>query len=141
MLERNTDDLKQELMSAPDLTQFIKENERYFIEKDMAGYLQEIFQQKNISKSSLAKRANISEVYLHQVFAGQRNLSRNRLLCVCIGLSATLDETQNLLQKGGHAQLYAKSKRDAVIMYGLLHRMELYAINERLLTEGEEALC
>ena len=99
MLERNTDDLKQELMSAPDLTQFIKENERYFIEKDMAGYLQEIFQQKNISKSSLAKRANISEVYLHQVFAGQRNLSRNKLLCVCIGLSATLDETQNLLQK------------------------------------------
>ena len=141
MLERNTDDLKQELMSAPDLTQFIKENERYFIGKDMAGYLQEIFQQKNISKSSLAKRANISEVYLHQVFAGQRNLSRNKLLCVCIGLSATLDETQNLLQKGGHAQLYAKSKRDAVIMYGLLHRMELYAINERLLTEGEEALC
>ena len=141
MLERNTDDLKQELMSAPDLTQFIKENERYFIEKDMAGYLQEIFQQKNISKSSLAKRANISEVYLHQVFAGQRNLSRNKLLCVCIGLSATLDETQNLLQKGGHAQLYAKSKWDAVIMYGLLHRMELYAINERLLTEGEEALC
>ena len=141
MLERNTDDLKQELMSAPDLTQFIKENERYFIEEDMAGYLQEIFQQKNISKSSLAKRANISEVYLHQVFAGQRNLSRNKLLCVCIGLSATLDETQNLLQKGGHAQLYAKSKRDAVIMYGLLHRMELYAINERLLTEGEEALC
>ena len=107
----------------------------------MAGYLQDIFQQKNISKSSLAKRANISEVYLHQVFAGQRNLSRNKLLCVCIGLSATLDETQNLLQKGGHAQLYAKSKRDAVIMYGLLHRMELYAINERLLTEGEEALC
>ena len=60
MLERNTDDLKQELMSAPDLTQFIKENEKYFIEKDMACYLQEIFQQKNISKSSLAKRANIS---------------------------------------------------------------------------------
>ena len=141
MKEKRTDDLKQELMSAPDLTQFIKENERYFIEKDMAGYLQEIFQQKNISKSSLAKRANISEVYLHQVFAGQRNLSRNKLLCVCIGLSATLDETQNLLQQGGHAQLYAKSKRDAVIMYGLLHRMELYAINERLLTEGEEALC
>ena len=140
MLERNTDDLKQELMSAPDLTQFIKENERYFIEKDMAGYLQEIFQQKNISKSSLAKRANISEVYLHQVFAGQRNLSRNKLLCVCIGLSATLDETQNLLQKGGHAQLYAKSKRDAVITYGILHHMELHAINDKLFAENEKTL-
>lgn len=141
MLERNTDDLKQELMSAPDLNQFIKDNEKYFIERDMAGYLQEIFQQKNISKSSLAKRANISEVYLHQVFAGQRNLSRNKLLCVCIGLSATLDETQNLLQKGGHAQLYAKNKRDAAVMFGLLHGMDLDTINDELLDVGEESLC
>ena len=141
MLERNTDDLKQELMSAPDLTQFIKDNEEYFIERDMAGYLQEIFQQKNMSKSALAKRANISEVYLHQVFAGQRNLSRNKLLCVCIGLSATLDETQNLLQKSGHAQLYAKSKRDAAVMFGLLHGMDLDTINDELLDMGEEPLC
>ena len=141
MLERNTDDLKQELMSAPDLTQFIKDNEEYFIERDMAGYLQEIFQQKNMSKSALAKRANISEVYLHQVFAGQRNLSRNKLLCVCIGLSATLDETQNLLQKSGHAQLYAKSKRDAAVMFGLLHGMDLDTINDELLEMGEEPLC
>lgn len=141
LLERNTDDLKQELMSAPDLTQFIKENEKYFIERDITGYLQEIFQQKNISKSSLAKRANISEVYLHQVFAGQRNLSRNKLLCVCVGMSATLDETQNLLQKSGHAQLYAKSRRDAAVMFGLLHEMDLDTINDELLDMGEEPLC
>ncbi len=141
MLERNTDDLKQELMSAPDLTQFIKDNEKYFIERDMTGYLQEIFEQKSISKSSLAKRANISEVYLHQVFAGQRNLSRNKLLCVCIGMSATPDETQNLLQKSGHAQLYAKNRRDAAIMFGLLHGMELDAINDELLDMREEPLC
>lgn len=141
LLERNTDDLKQELMSTPDLDQFIQNNQAYFIEKGLANYLQEILQKKKISKSSLAKRANISEVYLHQVFAGQRNLSRNRLLCVCIGLSATLDETQNLLQKGGHAQLYAKNKRDTVVMFGLLHRMDLDAINDRLLTVGEVPLC
>lgn len=141
MLERNTDDLKQELMSTPDLDQFIQNNQAYFIEKGLANYLQEILQKEKISKSSLAKRANISEVYLHQVFAGQRNLSRNRLLCVCIGLSATLDETQNLLQKGGHAQLYAKNKRDTVVMFGLLHRMDLDAINDRLLTVGEVPLC
>lgn len=141
LLERNTDDLKQELMSTLDLDQFIQNNQAYFIEKGLANYLQEILQKKKISKSSLAKRANISEVYLHQVFAGQRNLSRNRLLCVCIGLSATLDETQNLLQKGGHAQLYAKNKRDTVVMFGLLHRMDLDAINDRLLTVGEVPLC
>ncbi len=40
----------------------------------------------------------MSEIYLHQIFAGRRNPSRNRLLCLCYGLEATVDETQELLK-------------------------------------------
>ena len=80
MPERNTDDLKQELMTAPDLGKFIEKNRKYFQERDMASLIEEVFRRKHMSKSALAARANISEVYLHQVFAGQRRLSRDRLL-------------------------------------------------------------
>jgi len=48
------------------------------------------------------------------------NPSRNRLLCLCYGLEATVDETQELLKLCGMAQLYPKLKRDAIIYYGLL---------------------
>ena len=64
----------------------------------------------------------MSEIYLHQIFAGRRNPSRNRLLCLCYGLSASIDETQELLKLSGMAQLYPKRKRDAIIYYGLLHK-------------------
>ena len=79
MPERNTDDLKQELMTAPDLGKFIEKNRKYFQERDMASLIKEVFRRKHMSKSALAARANISEVYLHQVFAGQRRLSRDLL--------------------------------------------------------------
>lgn len=140
MREPNTDDLRQELMTAPDLDQFIEKNEAYFIEGTMAQFLLELLQKKNMSKSALAKRANISEIYLHQVFAGQRNLSRNRLLCVCFGLAATLGETQELLKHCGFAQLYTRNRRDAIILYGLSHAMSLHEVNDELLARQEELL-
>ena len=32
----------------------------------------------------------MSEVYLHQVFSGRRSPSRDRLLCLCLGLAVSL---------------------------------------------------
>ena len=62
----------------------------------------------------------MSEVYLHQVFSGRRNPSRSRLLCLCFGLNASLEETQELLKQCGFAQLYPKDRRDAIILYGII---------------------
>lgn len=140
MYDRDTDDLQQELMAAPDLDQFIEDNQNNFTQKSMAMSLNQLFLKKDITKSTLAKRSNISEVYLHQVFAGLRNLSRNRLLCLCFGLSATLDETQELLKQCGFAQLYPRHKRDAVIIYGLSHSMDLHQVNDALFSKDEEPL-
>ena len=82
----------------------------------------------------------MSEVYLHQVFAGRRNPSRNRLLCLCFGLSATLKETQELLKQCGFAQLYPKDRRDAIILYGILNGQDLFTVNDKLFAENEEIL-
>ena len=62
------------------------------------------------------------------------------LLCLCVGMELTVDETQRLLKEAAYAQLYPKSKRDAVITYGILHRMELHAINDKLFAENEKTL-
>ena len=82
----------------------------------------------------------MSEVYLHQVFAGRRNPSRSRLICLCFGLSATLEETQTLLKQCGYAQLYARDRRDAIILYGIVNGMSLFDVNDKLFSEEEETL-
>ena len=103
--------------------------------------LQDLFQRSGLSKAALAKRAGTSEVYLYQIFSGERTPSRDRTICLCYGLSATLEETQRLLKCSGLAQLYVKNRRDAIIIYGLAHKMELDEINDRLFAEEEATLC
>lgn len=127
-------------MSTPDLDKFIHENEGNFRNESMTEALNRLFTQKEITKAALAKNAGMSEVYLHQVFSGRRTPSRNRLLCLCVGLSATLEETQDLLKQCGLAQLYAQKKRDTIIIYGLLHGMNLFEINDTLFNQEEETL-
>ena len=138
--ELTTDDLQMELMSAADLNQFIEDNEDKFSRENIAEALSSLFRQKDVSKAALAKNAGMNEVYLHQVFAGHRNPSRNRLLCLCFGLSATLEETQTMLKQCGYAQLYSRKKRDAVVIYGLLHGMSLFEVNDKLFCENEDTL-
>ena len=121
MKEKTTDDLKRELMSEADLDAYIKENEALFVDKIVIELLGELYERKSLSKAALAKQAGMSEVYVHQVFSGRRTPSRDRLLCLCIGLEATLEETQRLLKQAIYAQLYPANKRDAIIKIGRAH--------------------
>lgn len=105
----------------------------------LAG-LTRLYETKDLTKAELARRSGISEVYLHQVFAGRRNPSRDRLLCICVGLGITLDETQRMLTQGGYAQLYPRTRRDAIISYGVVHQLPLGEINDKLFAEQEKTL-
>lgn len=140
MHSRSTGDLHQALMSASDIDLYIHDNCECFVEQSVTEQLQAIFERKKISKAALARSAKMSEVYLHQVFSGRRSPSRDRLLCLCIGLEATLDETQSLLRLATYAPLYPKLKRDAIILYGLLHHTALDDINDKLFAENEKTL-
>lgn len=137
---KDTNSLQQELMDTPDFDRFLSENQDSFRSGSTHELLNTLFQKRSISKAALAKQSGMSEVYLHQVFAGRRSPSRNRLICLCFGLSATLEETQELLKQCALAQLYPKNKRDAIIMYGLVNGISLFDVNDKLFSEGEETL-
>ena len=125
MKQKSTGDLTGELTSTASFDAYLRANEPFFSEQGVA---------------ELARRSGISEVYLHQVFAGRRIPSRDRLLCICIGLSLTLEETQRMLTQGSYALLYPRTKRDAIISYGLVHQLPLQEINDKLFAEQEKSL-
>ena len=140
MEHKSTDDLQQELMDAMNLNDFLSGNQNKFNSDSPSTLLSRIFERQNISKAALAKRSGMSEIYLYQIFSGRRNPSRNRLICLCYGLRANLEETQDLLKQCGLAELYPKNKRDAIIIFGLTHESDLYDINDKLFEEDEETL-
>lgn len=141
MNEKNTDTLQQELMSTNNLDRFLTENDASFRDVPLQEAIQRIFDEKGMSKAQLAKQSGINEVYLHQLFSGRRFPSRSRLLCLCFGLGATVDEAQSLLQQARHAPLYSRDRRDAIIIFALSHHMTLFEVNDKLFTENLDTLC
>ncbi len=137
---RDTDELGSSLMAAPDLDAFLTENGESFHRESSQELLQQLFLHTNLSKAELARRSGISAVYLHQLFAGRRNPSRNRLICLAVGLSATPEQTQALLRRAGQAELYPRDRRDAIILYGIAHQKSIQQINDDLFVQGEETL-
>lgn len=140
MTRKNTNQLLQELMDTNDLHRVLTENDASFREDGLTDALQRLFEERSMTKTTLAKSSGISEVYLHQVFAGRRNPSRDRLLCICVGLGITLDEIQRMLTQGSYAQLYPRTRRDAIISYGVVHQLPLGEINDKLFAEQEKTL-
>lgn len=70
MDDKSTDDLIGELMSKPSFEAYLHANEPFFSERGVAELLAQLYETKDLTKAELARRASISEVYLHQVFAG-----------------------------------------------------------------------
>ena len=140
MNHKSTDDLQQALLATADLDRFLEENQEKFLHEDVPALLNRIYQSKSISKAALAKQAGMSSVYLHQVFSGRRTPSRNRMICICLGMGATLEETQEILKCCGMGLLYPKDRRDAIIIYGLLHNQGLFEVNDKLFCEQEDTL-
>ena len=137
---KDTDDLKSELMESADLDAFLSENEENFNDANVQELLNSLYLKTDLSKAELARRSGVSTVYLHQLFSGRRNPSRDKLICLMIGLGATLDDTQELLRRSGFAELYAKDKRDAIIIFAFEHGLSRVECDDELYRLGEKTL-
>lgn len=128
-------------MAQDDIDSYIKENQDVFINRSITVMLAELYKNCSLSKAELARRSGMSEVYLHQLFSGRRKPSRDKLLCLCIGMKLSLEQTQDLLKEAAYVQLYPRVKREAIICHAILHGRTLASVNEKMLQEHEKTLC
>jgi len=131
-LKKDAETLESELRRASQIEDYLAANDESFVEETVAELMARTFVGKGITKAELARRSGSSTVYVHQVFAGRRCPSRDKVICLCIGMGADLSETQDLLKAAGYAPLYATNRRDAVVMFGLMHGKALEEIDEKL---------
>ena len=107
MKENSTLDLSRGLMCESNLDAYLSRNQSVFCDEDVIIFLNQLYQRTDLSKAALARQAGISEVYLHQVFSGRRRPSRDRLLCLCICMGASLEEIQQTLKHASGTPLSA----------------------------------
>ena len=89
--------------------------------------------------ASINKFAGMCDIYpshLHDFLKGTKNLSRDKLIIVCIVLKLNLQESRNSLKRLIQADFYPKNERDFEIMCGIRQGKGLDDINEILLIKG-----
>lgn len=134
------ENLIAELKNAPSLDYYLEKHMELFINESAEDYLGEVLKEKGITKTLLAKRSCISEIYIHQILSKKRTPSRNRVISICFGIEADFSESQKLLKLFKKALLDPKNRRDSIIIYGLLHKNKIQEVNKNLILYNEQKL-
>ena len=140
MPKKTTTNLENELRSCDTLENFLKVNRDELSTASLAEQIQTLIASKGLTRSDVVKASNLNEVYAYQIISGARRPSRDKLLCLCIAMKATLDETRELLIHGGFAPLYVRSQRDSIIIFAISHEETILQLNNNLYDHGEALL-
>ena len=140
-MKKDTSELLEALRGFADFRSFYNENAWEMQSISLCAALSALLEQKGLEKAQVVKKTQMSEVYAYQIFSGVRvHPARNKVLAVAIAMALTAEETQTLLKQTGYPTLYAKDPFDCVVLYGILHGMDVPAVNDLLYEYTGETL-
>lgn len=133
-----TEELLHELLDAPSPTAF---TDRHGIEhRSLADYLNELLERRGLKRADVVRAAGLNETFGYQIFKGQRNPSRDKVLQIALAMELGIRETNRLLKAAGVNELYCKDRRDAIVLFCVDHGYSLQKTNEELYRFDEETL-
>ena len=126
-----------QLYEEKNISTYIQKNKNVFYNRDAVVYLRELQKAKGLTKAQIAKLSGQGN-YVYKIFNGNKTPSRSVLICVGIGMGASIHEIQRLLEYSKFAPLDPRDKSDAIVIFGILNNMKIEQINE-LLYQNKEA--
>lgn len=139
MAEPLTEGLLDELLSAPNPEAYLDSHD--FGERTLSEYLQRLLEEKHLERAQVVRMANLNETFGYQIFKGERNPSRNKVLQIAFAMALSLRETNRALSAAGVNALNRKNRRDAIIIFCIDRCCSLQKVNEELYRFGEETVC
>ncbi len=107
--------------------------------QNFASELRKMMAWNDYDTGQMLRKTGISKSYFYQILNDERVPSRDNIINIAIALNCDLDEVNLLLKISEKQELYAKNKRDSVIIYSIAHQYSLAETN-KLLIENEEQL-
>lgn len=119
-MEKDTERLLHDIKASSNIEEYLAKNADECIEMDLAQYLEKLLIKKNLERKHVFERGNIAQSYGDQILVGRKEKpSRDIILKFCFGLCLNIDESQHLLRVARLGALYARDKRDSVIIFCL----------------------
>lgn len=120
-----TEELLRLLRRANSFEQFWQENGDKLTDIRLPEMFALLLDAHQLTRQQVIEGANLERSSGYQIFCGTRHPRRDTLLRIAIAMRLMLNETQQLLRVAQLGELYAKNRRDAVIIYCLEHRLDL----------------
>ena len=133
-MSKTTYDLTKEIKSAigiEELKNYQKRNDTE-MQLDPVQYLLKAAAFHDVDKSCLIKNSGMERSRASHILSNDRTMTREVCLAFAIAGKLTLDEANTLLKYAGHSQLYARNKRDSVLIYALDKGLSLLDTNSTL---------
>ncbi len=141
MQKKSTTELLKELENFKSFEEYKNANKDSMISKSVSEYLCDLLNERKLKKSEVIRKAEIGESYSYQLFSGTKNNpTRNKLICLSIGMDLSVEETNSVLKLAGLLPLYPRNKRDSIIIINMNAHKSVVEINEALFEEKEETL-
>lgn len=136
----STDDLFLMISDLTDLEKSWDELTPHMKAPCFKDYLYELMVGRGLDAGWLVVKSMLSRSFAYQICSGERQPSRDIVIRIAIAIGATVDETQQLLRLAQRGTLYPRNPRDAVIIYALSRKLDLYGADEMLLQMGQQGL-
>lgn len=102
--------------------------------------LNEFIGKRDISVQALADLSGINRATIFKILSGKLEPSFNTLIRLAFVLELDFEQAQFLLKCGNCHALSASRNRDLIIIEGLVHRMPLGEVEDKLLDHGLRGL-
>ena len=126
-----TGDLMRKLTAAEtpeELDKFLEEiRDKY--PKDFSSFIKAILAEKGMSIADMQKKSGIDRTYVYQIMDGSKRPGRDKIIAIAIACEMSLVECQRALEIAQEGILYAKSRRDSLIIYAINKKMNIMELN------------
>lgn len=130
---KSTDELNHEIKSATNIIDFLAKNKKHFLSNSLTNHLHTLLKQKGMRRADVVRGSLLDRAYVYQIFSGKKVPSRDKLISIAFGLCLSDDETQKMLKLSGNRDLYVRDERDALILFALQRKQNIFGINELLI--------
>lgn len=134
--EKSTEELVNEIKHTDEIQKFLEKNNEEFSAAPLHEYFCGLIASKGMKKSDVVRGGGLNRVYAYQILSGKRLPSRDKLLALCFGLHLDLNETNEVMKYAGFSQLFARNKRDAIIIFAINNEKSVFAADELLYDNG-----
>ena len=143
-MEKTTRELEDILLNShsDQIDDYFLDESKELLNTSFGDYFRDVLLTKKITQQALFTNADISDKYGYKLISGEKHTNqRDVIIRLCYAGDFTLVETQRALKLYGMAPLYARIKRDALLITAFNEKKKnIIDLNHYLKKNGEKPL-